>query len=209
MPAAGFGLLEEVQQKPMKTTLFFLFAVGAFLFTVPARGGTVVVWGADNYGQVSGAPSSTNVVAVASGMNHCLALNADGTAVGWGWNYFGQTNVPDFIGGIGFVNGFIVNIAAGDWHSMALLRDAQVAAWGNNGNLQCSVPGNLYSVVAISGSTSDSLALTSGGTVAKWGCSGTCYVPGDLTNIVDIADGSLYSLALRADGTIEAWGINN
>lgn len=193
----------------MKTTANLLAATGILLGScLVASAGTVVAWGANNYGQISGVPNSTNVAAIASGMNHCLALNADGTAVGWGWNYFGQTNVP-VIGGSGFINGFITNIAAGDWHSMALLRDGTVAAWGNNGNGQSSVPGNLYSVVAISGSTSDSLALKSDGTVAKWGCSGTCYVPGDLTNIVDIADGSLYSLALRADGTIEAWGINN
>jgi hypothetical protein len=77
-----------------------------------AGAGTVVVWGANNYEQVGGAPAWTNVAAIAAGMNHCLALNATGTAVSWGWNYYGQTNVPDWWGngrGTFPVNGYITN----------------------------------------------------------------------------------------------------
>ena len=77
------------------THILFCVICGGLLFSLPARAGTIVAWGANNDGQISGVPPWTNVVAIASGMSHCLALNADGTAVGWGWNYYGQASVPD------------------------------------------------------------------------------------------------------------------
>jgi alpha-tubulin suppressor-like RCC1 family protein len=35
-----------------------------------------------------------NVVAIAAGYYHSLALKSDGTVVAWGYNYEGETNVP-------------------------------------------------------------------------------------------------------------------
>jgi hypothetical protein len=63
----------------------------------------------------------TNVVAIAAGEGHSLALKADGTVVSWGADSsYGLTNVP-----AGLTN--VVAIAAGVWHSLALVGDAAPA----------------------------------------------------------------------------------
>ena len=46
-------------------------------------------------------------MAIAAGDIHSLALKADGTVVGWGYNGYGQTTIP-----AGLTN--VVAIAAGD-----------------------------------------------------------------------------------------------
>ena len=76
--------------------------------------GTVVAWGNNSNGQTNVPPGLSNVVAIAAGFYHCLALRNDGTVVAWGWNNYGQTNVP-----AGMSN--VVAIAAGGYQSLALL----------------------------------------------------------------------------------------
>ena len=54
----------------------------------------MVAWGYNNSGQTTVPPGLSNVVAIAAGGYHSLALQADGTVVAWGYNGYGQTNVP-------------------------------------------------------------------------------------------------------------------
>jgi len=54
----------------------------------PSRFGATISSGATNV------PTGlSNVVAVAAGNFHCLALRSNGTLVAWGDNYYGQTTV--------------------------------------------------------------------------------------------------------------------
>ena len=53
--------------------------------------------------------ASTNVMAVAAGYNHSVALKNDGTLVAWGDNFDGQTNVP-----VGLTNVGVKLIAGAD-----------------------------------------------------------------------------------------------
>jgi alpha-tubulin suppressor-like RCC1 family protein len=104
-----------------------------------APAGTVVVWGNGTYGALNVPTNLTAVVKVASGSEHCLALQTNGVAVAWGWNYFGQTNVPDLgFNGINWypVNGAITNIAVGDNHTLALRTDGSIVTWGDNSGRQ-------------------------------------------------------------------------
>ncbi len=72
---------------------------------------------------------------VVSGLNHTVALKADGTVWTWGYNGYGQlgngttTNsyVPEKIG---LDN--VIDIAAGDYFTLALKQDGTVWAWGRN-----------------------------------------------------------------------------
>ena len=57
--------------------------------------------------------AATNIVAIASGRHHILALRADGEVIAWGDNSAGQHNVP--------ADGGITGIAAGGYQSLALL----------------------------------------------------------------------------------------
>ena len=56
-----------------------------------------------------------NVVAIAAGDFHTLALLANGSVVGWGDNQYGQIDVPTSVTNA-------VGIAAGYYHSLSLVR---------------------------------------------------------------------------------------
>src|SRR5438477_6663255 len=67
-----------------------------------------------------------DVIAVAAGWTHSLALKKDGTVVAWGTRNY---NVPMTVPGA--LNG-VVAIAAGLDHDLAVQEDGTVAAWGDN-----------------------------------------------------------------------------
>lgn len=100
---------------------------GGLLFSLPARSGTVVAWGANNYGQISGVPNWTNVV------------------VAWGWNYYGQTNIP-----AGLNN--VVAIAAGSFHSLAMMGSSDPAIIRQPAPVYANVTGRLLLSVGAVGS---------------------------------------------------------
>jgi hypothetical protein len=84
------------------------------ILSPPSTGGAeVTAWGYNSSGQTTVPSGLSNVVAIAAGGWHSLALKADGAVLGWGRNDSGQTNVP---GGLSNV----VAIAAGYAHSLAL-----------------------------------------------------------------------------------------
>jgi hypothetical protein len=144
---------------------------------------------------------TADVVGLAAGGDHSLALQANDAVAAWGDNTSGQSNVPQ-------PGGNIVAVADGDSHSLALRLDGTVVAWGDNTYGQTTVPVSATNVVAIAAGGSHSLALLLNGTVIAWGlnASGQQAVPASATNVVAIAAGDNYSLALRADGTLVAWG---
>src|SRR5437867_8428549 len=144
------------------------------------------LWGNQTYVP----PDLTNVIGIAAGDDHFLALRADRTVVAWGDNGAGQASVP-----LGLTN--VVSIGAGEYHSLAVRADGTVAAWGlgqvNTGVWpyygQSIVPTGLSNVVAVAGSDTHSLALRSDGTVFAWGRndSGETNVPPSLTNAIAVA----------------------
>ncbi|WP_278739326.1 immunoglobulin-like domain-containing protein [Paenibacillus macerans] len=143
-------------------------------------------------------------VKVSGGLGHSLALKSNGTVVAWGYNNFGQLNVPAALDGV-------TSIAAGYYHSLALKSDGSIVAWGYNNSGQSNVPAGLDGVVAIAAGLDHSLALRADGTVVVWGSNtdGQLNVPIGLDGVVAIAAGSHHSLALKSDGSIVAWGRNN
>lgn len=154
----------------------------------------------------------TNIVAIAAGLAYSnpsyLALRADGTIVGWGDNYFGQTTIPASATNV-------VAIAMGRFHCLALRGDGTVVGWGRNqwqDSGQATVPANATNIVAIAAGGAHSLALKADGTVIGWGenssGNGQATPPAGLSNVVALAAGIYHSLALKADGTIAGWGDN-
>lgn len=164
-------------------------------------GQILVAWGNGDYGQVKQPFVTGEVVALAAGWRHNLALLADGSLTAWGWNGHGQCTVPPELTGV-------VAVDAGDYHSVALKEDGSVAAWGGNEFGQASVPEGLAGVVAIASGSYHSLALKDDGRVVAWGdnANGQSTVPADLSDVIAIAAGGYHNLALKNNGTVVAWG---
>jgi alpha-tubulin suppressor-like RCC1 family protein len=131
------------------------------------------------------------------------AISTRPNVIAWGYNFYGQTNVPESATGV-------VAVAAGGMHSLALRGDGTVIAWGYNVYGQTNVPESATGVVAIAGGFYHNLALRGDGTVIAWGYNdyGQTNVPATATGVVAVAAGAFHSLALRGDGTVIAWGYN-
>ena len=181
----------------------------------PVCAAEVVAWGYNNYGQTNVPSGLSNIVAVAAGDYHSLALRADGTVAAWGSYYNGLAGYIPMTTLWGLSN--VVAVAAGNSLSLALRADGTVVAWGYSDNGQTNVPTGLGNVVAVSVGLGHSLALRADGTVAAWGSyyarsahdkDVPVTVPAGLSNVVAVAAGGGYSLALQADGTVAAWGYN-
>ena len=142
-------------------------------------------------------PPASNVVAIAAGGNHSLALRADGIVLGWGQNtdaqgiYAGQSDVPWTLSGV-------VAIAAGEYHSLAIRRDGGIVGWGDDSYGQLDVPTNLPPATAVAAGGTHSLALLADGTAAGWGDNfyGQSGLSRTLTNVVAVAAGNSHSLEL-------------
>lgn len=179
--------------------------------------GTVWAWGDNAVGQlgdgsattrlvpvrsgrplVAGQLGLTDVVAVAAGANHSLALKSDGTVWATGDETYGQLG-RGYLGGHsrswiqagpqveGIIFGqeplsAVVGIAAGGNHSAAVKSDGTVWGWGSNGSGEI---GN--------GSTAD----------ASWPVQAS-----GVSGASAVAAGASHTLALKTDGTTVAWGAN-
>jgi alpha-tubulin suppressor-like RCC1 family protein len=128
----------------------------------------------------------TDIVAIAAGSWHVVALKNDGTLVTWGRNTYGQLGRPlAGSGGPAAVSGLasvtVTAIAAGSQHSVALSSDGTVWSFGSNVDAELGIDttggGNpvpvqaigLVDVVRIGAGSSHSIALTSDLTVWTWG----------------------------------------
>ena len=164
---------------------------------------TLIGSGNNDFGQLDLPAAASNMVAIAAGAWHDLALRDDGTVVAWGRDLDGEATAL-----AGLTN--VVAIAAGGYHSLALGADGKVVAWGADYYGQSTVPTNLSDVWALAAGTWHSLALKRDGHVVAWGDDsvGQVSVPEGLSNVVRIAAGGNHSIALTADGTVVAWGDN-
>ncbi len=122
----------------------------------------------------------------------------------WGWNDYGQCNVPS-------PNEDFIAVAGGYGHSLGLKSDSTIVAWGNNGYSQCNVPSPNEDFIAVAGGDNHSLGLKSDGTIVAWGENGRgqCNVPSPNEDFIAVAGGYRHSLGLKSDGTIVAWGTND
>ena len=82
-----------------------------------------------------------NIIAIAAGQGHSLALCSDGTLAAWGDNSYGAlgnnsitaSSLPVAVSTSGVLAGRIpVGVAAGDFHSLVWCSDGTVADWGRN-----------------------------------------------------------------------------
>jgi alpha-tubulin suppressor-like RCC1 family protein len=169
------------------------------------RPGKVVAWGCNDFGQCNVPQDLGNVVAVAGGSMHSMALKSDGTVVAWGDNTYGQTDVPRGLNGV-------VSIASGLYHCLALKGDGTLVGWGWNPYHQTEAPAGVEPLQQISAGYAFTTALGMDGRVSAWG-HGDGFLnsdgnPPDLTNVKAVAAGYMSGLALKQDGTVVGWGYN-
>jgi hypothetical protein len=173
--------------------------------------GTVWGWGDNSRGQL-GDNTITNhyapiqvkghsnvgylddIIAIAAGTTHSLALKNDGTVWVWGENSTGQggqgSTATDYYetpiqvkgqNGISYLTN-ISSISAGESHNIALSYNGNVFAWGSNGAGQLGDFSNssfYYPVITY-----------------------------QLTDVRSIDSGNFHNLVIKSDGSVWSWGQN-
>jgi alpha-tubulin suppressor-like RCC1 family protein len=135
------------------------------------------------YGDIS---AGSDVIQVAAGRTHNLAVRSDGTVTAWGLNGHGalgdgtttDRSTPVQVRGL---TGVITQVAAGEQFSLALRSDGTVWAWGRNDHGQLG-----------RGTTSSGELVPARVAV--------------LNRVTKISAGRDFALALRSDGIVFAWG---
>lgn len=132
--------------------------------------------------KVSGLADITQVFA-ASGGNHNLALQADGTAYGWGWNNLGQVGTGEkgehVYTPVKLGVPKLEAAALGTAFTLALTREGDVYVWGRNNLGQLGMGDfeerltptamTLKDIVAVANGINHGVALTKDGEVYTWG----------------------------------------
>ena len=164
---------------------------------VTAKGGTTAADLTDITTDINVYPSfdeidnSIDVVKVAAGASHSLALTDTGEIYSWGRNDAGQAGLgatdspktsPTLVPKPSGVHKF-TDIAAGFGHSLALTDTGTIYSWGDNGNGQLGLGDATYRIKPI-------LVTMSG------------------VKFTEIAAGYDYSMALTDGGLLYTWGRN-
>jgi Regulator of chromosome condensation (RCC1) repeat len=153
----------------------------------------------------------SDVVQVAGGRNYAsfdAALLQNGTVVAWGYNGYGQTNIP-----IAFTN--IVQIAP-SYYGIYALNNQGTVLITSNAEATPYYPSGFPQIIEIAAGNAFALGLCADSTVVAWGNNsngrggygGETNVPAGLTNVVQVAAGSFHAVALLSNGTVVCWGAN-
>ncbi|NOK22049.1 Ig-like domain-containing protein [Corallococcus carmarthensis] len=165
--------------------------------------GTVWTWGrnssgnlglgtkdSDSHARPAQVPGLTDVVDIAAGKDHTLALRANGSVVAWGLGLNGQLGQGlSGADGTSAVPVAVLNltnataVAANGTISFALRADGTVVGWGQNST------GSL--------GTGDKVSLSSPSTPVV-----------GLTKVTTFGVGALHAVSIRSDGSIFGWGWN-
>ena len=198
----------------MKSCAYFVGFISIFLCLPVAKVAAVqaLPGGAWSYSglqmaqvpQEIGIPLLADIIAVAGGETHSVALSRGGQVFAWGSNSYDQCRVPlDVESGV-------TAIAAGARFTAALKEDGEVRVWGGGGTHPVlSVPTSARSGVTRIAAGRDHLLALKGGAVLAWGMNAhaQCEVPPEASGgVIAMAAGDHHSLALKEDGSVLAWG---
>lgn len=187
-------------------------ACGSYHTLIVDEAGNLWGWGQNDAGQLGdadGKPSPlpkkirdiagnqiSNIIGIAAGVEHSLALTREGKILAFGGNSYGQlgrgviseTGQPLPVVGATYGGqlSHVVAIAAGQYHSMALLKDGSAWAWGNNAS------GQLGDFSQTDSPAPGRISDPSNG--------------GAISNIKSISAGGNRSIVIKGDGTAWEWG---
>lgn len=180
---------------------FISLAIGTRHGIGVRQDGSLVSWGSDSNGQVSGTPSGSGFVDVDAGLLYSIALHEDGTIYSWGGGLCADTdNAP---AGIGFTD-----IAAGLGFALALNGSGEITLWSLlNYDIIGTVPtGSGYT--QLGAGTDLGLAFNSFGQLELFGSTSTGLLDVDLPAGTFLqADINKYNAAgILSDGRLVSWG---
>jgi hypothetical protein len=165
----------------------------------PPATATVLQWGENQCAPGVVPPGLSDVIALASGYCHALALRSNGAVAMWG-RAEGLANAPSDLTDV-------TAIAAGhDW-SLALRADGSLREWGTSPYAYQPPPTGSF--IAIGGKYYSNIAVRSDGTVTTWNnLLPELYesIPRGLRDVIAVAGGASFDLALKSDGTVVGWG---
>ena len=207
---------------------------------------TVWTWGFNSNGQLGGDCATTsraspaqvgglvNVIAIAAGANHSLAITGDGALWVWGANDNGQLGDGTTLAKCAPVKlnliANVIAVAGGGAHTLALTQSGAMYAWGANVRGQVgdatSFDKNVPTLIGtgftgIAAGRDHSFALKLGGTAFAWGLNdagqlgdGTLInrnaptALADQSGYVNMAGGGRHSGAVTRFGEALLWGYN-
>jgi len=141
---------------------------------------------------------------IAVGYNHNLIILNDGRVTGWGFNTYGELNIPSSI------QEKTVKVYAGKDYSFAILNSGIITGWGDNSSNQLNVPPEIInSGLDLSCGNDHVLAILKNGRITGWGNNtlGQINIPPELQfNAKQILAGNGISFALSNNNQILMWG---
>jgi alpha-tubulin suppressor-like RCC1 family protein len=198
--------------------------------------GRVEAFGGDNhYGELDVPPDLKDVIAVSAGNGYSVALQSDGTIVGWGMNREYQYPMKGYNINSGATNTLtptlskthtpsrtrtpsrtltptaislaaMPNLAAGSNFTLSILSNKTLAGWGTGAS---DIPIGLTSVKAVSSFQHTKIALKTDGTVVVWGDNSghQLALPYGVSGVTAVSMGGTHALALEK-GKVIGWGYN-
>lgn len=144
----------------------------------------------------------TDLVKIAAGFDHVLALDSQGQVWAWGNSRNGQTRIPRSLDDMA-----VKDIYAGYKFSLIVTEDGYTEAWGNTMNFDYN---NFHAhqgqVDEVAMTTTVVTALLNDGTIAYLGTQRNSYTNVPEGVFTDIAATALSFAAIREDGEVVDWG---
>lgn len=141
---------------------------------------------------------------IAAGWYHNCLLKGDGSLFCWGYNDYGQANLPA-------LNSGFSQVSAGWGHTCALREGGSLDCWGMSewGQLNVTAPNSGFTQV--SAGMGHSCALREGGSLACWGNNeyGQANLPDPNSGFHQVSAGYDHNCALKNDTSVACWGSNN
>jgi alpha-tubulin suppressor-like RCC1 family protein len=144
-----------------------------------------------------------NVVDVAVGFNHAIALTDKGSVTVWGEGFFATNNVPDRLSNV-------VGVAAGMDNCLALSSNGIITCWNRGGIARQWKGATQVAAISLSQDffSANGMALKRDGTVLQWHRQTMASTVAGISNIVAISASPSHCLALTQDSTVLSRGSN-
>ena len=149
-----------------------------------------------------------DIIAVACGWRHAVALDHRGSVFGWGWNRYAQLGQGDKMMAVHRLPlpRPIVQIACGHLHTLLLDDDGKVSCLGSNKHGQQSTPDTRFT--SVSSGWHHCGGVDEGGVLSMWGRNDHHQLLNE-KGVAGFICGSEHTLALyRESQVVIAWGWN-